>query len=127
LLIDTYFESIQALVAGSPIVHSSNITYDKRSPHIGLIRGDIYFLDDSRLHIREFVNTQAGPERFMYVYHFQRAGAGLVFRYDNSPHFPGLSGFPHHKHVGDESTVIAATPLDLAAVLSEIEELLASR
>lgn len=34
-----------------------------------------------------------------YRYHFQDKQNNLVFRYDNTPHFPGLEGFPHHKHL----------------------------
>jgi len=36
-----------------------------------------------------------------YRYHFQDKQNNLVFRYDNTPHFPGLEGFPHHKHLPD--------------------------
>ena len=32
-----------------------------------------------------------------YRYHFQDKQNNLVFRYDNTPHFPELEGFPHHK------------------------------
>ena len=59
-MIEDYFRQVAALIAGTSIVHSSSITYDKRSSYIGLIRGDIYFFDGSRLHIREFVNVQQG-------------------------------------------------------------------
>jgi len=89
------------------------------------VRGDIYFLDDSLLHFREFVNTQTGAERFMYVYHYQRSDRSLVFRYDNTTHFPDLPDFPHHKHTADESNVTSATLPDLSAVLKEIESLIA--
>lgn len=124
-MIDDYFQSITAVLAASPIVKSHSVAFDKRSPTAGYIRGDVYFLDDSLLHFREFVNTQFGVERFTYAYHFQRADGALVFRYDNTTHFPGLPNFPHHKHVGDESNVTSATPPDLATVLKEIEPLIA--
>ena len=32
-------------------------------------------------------------------YHFQDQQNNLIFRYDNTPHFPDLKSFPHHKHV----------------------------
>lgn len=34
-----------------------------------------------------------------YRYHFQDEDDKLIFRYDNVPHFPALSSFPHHKHL----------------------------
>ncbi|MDR3556866.1 MAG: DUF6516 family protein [Syntrophobacteraceae bacterium] len=37
-----------------------------------------------------------------YRYHFQDRQSQLVFRYDNTPHFPDLEKFPHHKHIDRE-------------------------
>ena len=54
-MIEDYFRQIATLVATAGIVHSSSITYDKRSTSIGFIRGEISFLDGSQLHLREFV------------------------------------------------------------------------
>lgn len=123
-MIEDYFRQLDALVTGSPVVHSSRITYDKRSSFIGFIRGNIYFLDSSVLQVREFVNMEQGLERYMYAYHYQRANGTMVFRYDNTPHFPTLSTFPHHKHEADEQTVVAADPPDLEQVLAEIQYLI---
>ncbi|MEA3436034.1 MAG: DUF6516 family protein, partial [Thermodesulfobacteriota bacterium] len=39
-----------------------------------------------------------------YRYHFQDKQNNLVFRYDNTPHFPDIEGFPHHKHLSDKVT-----------------------
>lgn len=33
-----------------------------------------------------------------YRYHFQDSMNQLLFRYDDTPHFPELSTYPHHKH-----------------------------
>jgi hypothetical protein len=60
----------------------------------------------------------------MYAYHYQRPDGALVFRYDNTPHFPTLPTFPYHKHEGNEANVVAASPPDLAAILSEIQSLI---
>lgn len=126
-MIDNYFHQIAAYLADSGIVSSSNITYDRRSLYIGFIRGDIYFLDGSVLHLREFINVQHGIDRYTYVYHYQCADGNLLFRYDNTPHFPDLPTFPHHKHAGSESNVVSAEPPDLPAVLTEIRRLMTSQ
>ena len=125
-MIEDYFRQVETLITNTGIIHSSSITYDKRSTYIGLIRGDIYFLDGSLLHLREFVNVEHGIERYMYAYHYQRPDGTLVFRYDNTPHFPALSTFPHHKHEGSESNVVSASPPDLQAILTEIQDLIAA-
>jgi hypothetical protein len=44
-LIEDYFRQVETLIATAGFVHSSSLTYDKRSTYIGLIRGDISFLD----------------------------------------------------------------------------------
>ena len=72
---------------------------------MGFVRGDIYFANDSRLHVRELVDTRASG-RIKYAYHYQMADGAIAFRYDNAPHFPDLENFPHHKHQGSEAQVI---------------------
>lgn len=123
-MIETYFRHINELIAHTPIVGASSVTYDKRSPYIGFIRASLYFVDGTVLHFREFVNVQQGSERYMYVYQYQRADGTLIFRYDNTPHFPDLPSFPHHKHQGSEVNVMTATPPDLGSVLAEIHSLM---
>ena len=70
-MIEDYFRHIASCIASTDIVHSSSITYDKRSSYVGFVRGNIYFLDGSLLHLREFINVQHGIERYMYVYQYQ--------------------------------------------------------
>jgi hypothetical protein len=123
-LIEDYFRQVETLIATAGIVHSSSLTYDKRSTYLGFIRGEIYFLDGSLLHLREFVNVEHGIERYMYAYHYQRPDGALVFRYDNTPHFPALPTFPHHKHEASEANVVAASSPDLQTILTEIQGLI---
>jgi hypothetical protein len=120
-LIEAYLQSLLELVAASPIVRASDVTLDKRASRVGLIRGDLYFADGSRLHFRELVEAQDEVVRRMYSYHYQDADANLIFRYDDTPHHPDLNTFPYHKHDGSETSVVAATPPNLPAVLREIE------
>jgi hypothetical protein len=50
-----------------------SITYDKRSTHEGFIRGEVYFVDASILHLREFVDVETAVERLLYVYQYMAA------------------------------------------------------
>ena len=54
-----------------------------------------------------------------YHYHCQDDGNQLIFRYDSTPHFPDLPGFPHHKHLSD--TVIGSSKPDVSSVVEEAE------
>jgi hypothetical protein len=53
-----------------------------------------------------------------YRYHFQDEQNNLIFRYDNTPHFPDLSSFPHHKHLGDR--VVACEQPDISQVIQDV-------
>jgi len=48
------------------------------------------------------INVNGLQTHLGYRYHFQDEQNNLVFRYDNTPHFPGLDNFPHHKHLPTE-------------------------
>lgn len=61
--------------------------------------------------------TTHGLQTLGYRYHCQDCHQALAFRYDDTPHFPDLSSFPHHKHLPNQ--VIAATPPVLVRVLEE--------
>lgn len=127
-MIEIYFESVRTIINNTLIVQACTITTDRRSDEIGFLRGDLVFMDGSRLHFREFVRQVADtpPDRYTYVYHYQSVNGALIFRYDNTSHFPYLSGFPHHKHSGDETDVSSVAPPDLMEVLKEIEVTIAA-
>ena len=126
-MIDDYFETLRAVIAASTIVRSSRLTFDRRSDEIGYVRGDLFLMDDSRLHFREFVRQIEGvpAERYSYAYQYQRADGTLILRYDDAPHFPNLPNAPHHKHSADLALAISSAAPDLATVLREIESLIA--
>ena len=118
-----YFERLQTLLAASPFVHEPLLSFDDRKD-AWFIRGDIYFIDNSPLHFRELFVGQGNPVKIAYSYHYQQGDATMIFRYDNSPHYPDLSSAPHHKHTADEIVVEAGLP-DFESVLREIENLIA--
>jgi hypothetical protein len=120
LSIETYLQALLDTVATAPDVATADVALDKRGPQAGLIRGDITFVDGALLHFRELIDLESKPPRLMYSYHYQRADASLVFRYDDTPHHPEVSTFPHHKHQLAEQNALAVEPPTLATVLDEI-------
>ncbi len=123
--IEDYFQQVRQTIDACTVAQASNVTFDKRSTYEGFIRGEVYFVDGSVLHLREFVDVEIGVDRLLYVYHYADAAGMLVFRYDNTGHHRKLElpTYPHHKHVGDERNVVAANEPDLSAVLEEIQPL----
>ena len=55
-----------------------------------------------------------------YRYHCQDTHNQVVFRYDSTPHFPGLQNFPHHKHLSGD--VIGCEKPDIEQVVREAME-----
>ena len=123
--IENYFQQIQETIQSCPVVQLSDISYNKRGSHEGYIRGELYFVDESKLHLREFVDVETIPDRLMYAYQYVNASNSLIFRYDNTGHHRnlGLHTYPHHKHDGSEDNVVSSTAPDLFQVLNEIESL----
>jgi len=126
LRIEDYFAQIKQTIDTCAVVQSFNVTYDKRATHEGFIRGEIYFVDGSILHLREFVDVELTIDRLMYTYHYIDSSNSLIVRYDNTGHHKDLNlpTYPHHKHYGSEENVIASPAPDLTAVLKEIEAFL---
>lgn len=123
LRIEEYFRQLDEVIINCAVVQSFNVTYDKRASHEGFIRGEIFFMDGSRLQFREFVDVEIIIDRLMYVYHYGDSVNNLLFRYDNTGHHKSanLSTYPHHKHERSEQNVIASFAPELAEVLREIE------
>jgi len=46
----------------------------------------------------------------------------LLFRYDNAPHFPDFTNFPHHKHLPDK--VIDTSEISIFNVIEEARDVI---
>jgi hypothetical protein len=58
------------------------------------------------------------PKLRRYSFHvFQ--GRELIVRWDNTPHYPTLGGFPHHKHNGKK--VVESENMTVEKVLKELK------
>ncbi|MFH0775900.1 MAG: DUF6516 family protein [bacterium] len=119
--IKNYFRKVEDLINSCKAVQSAVITFDERSRYIGFIKGAIYFIDGSVLHLREFADVREKIEVYKYSYHYQKEDK-LIFRYDNAKDSSArqLSTFPEHKHIGNEVT--ASKEPELSQILDEITE-----
>lgn len=116
-----YFDLIGKLVELSPAI-SAELDLDQLDHKRGTVEGTLYFADGSRLEFTErIVIERARPMKRSYRYQYVR-GQKAAFRYDNAPHHPQLSGFPHHKHV--ERKTISASEPTLKQILQEVAEML---
>ena len=71
------------------------------------------------MEIREAILIEDGDSLniLAYSYHFQDINNVMIFRYDNTPHYPNLETFPDHKHLMD--TVLASSKPTIQQVIPE--------
>lgn len=121
--IEEYFRKVKGLIDSNPLILASETLFDKRSTYEGFVRATVYFRDNSTLHVREFVDVEIRVDRLMYVYQYASPSGTMIFRYDNTGHHKrlGLNNYPHHKHQGTESNVIASNAPVLSQLLEEID------
>ncbi|RIK70727.1 hypothetical protein DCC62_22445 [candidate division KSB1 bacterium] len=72
-------------------------------------------LDGSILQIEESFIASKNK----YSYHWQDGQQRLLVRWDNAPHHPHLSTFPHHRH--ESGAVLESLRVSIDDVLTEIE------
>ena len=85
-------------------------------------------LDGSLLQCAERASLRLGQVHIdKYSFHWQRPDGSLIRRWDNAPHHPEISSFPHHLHVGDELHVLAHGAVDMFGVLELIGKTLAEQ
>jgi hypothetical protein len=84
------------------------------------LRIRVRFYNGCLLQLNEAVIFQTKIEHLGYRYHFQDKNSELIFRYDNTPHFPDLANFPHHKH-NPAGTEPSSFPSILAAIAEAAE------
>jgi hypothetical protein len=81
------------------------------------LRIRLRFYNGFLLELNESLVFEGEVRHLGYRYHCQDNENNLVFRYDNTPHFPELKTFPHHKHLSEE--VNAAERPSVVQVLQE--------
>lgn len=100
-MIEEYFFDVERAIQEFPDVVS--VTLKKRIYNIkqGYISSVIMFNDGGRLEFAEVKDADV-KSKIKYRYQYMDNGQNMMFRYDNAPHHPEVSTFPHHLHKGDE-------------------------
>ena len=115
-----FAEQLEKTVGASPIVLSSQI-----EKHFGpsgetlYLKGSLRFIDSSVLEIALFAGGSAHALKVdKYRFQYMNSDGQMMFRYDNAPHYPAMSSFPHHKHMPDK--VISSSMPSISDLLNEI-------
>lgn len=125
MLLTEYLSGIVKIIEGysrANLIINSELSTDFRTEKIGILKGRITFIDDSRLFFTEYLDVRYKVERLTYSFHYQQKDGRLIFRYDNATHKPQLS-FIDHKHLSNGKIVQSDMP-ELSVIFSEIMEYL---
>jgi hypothetical protein len=94
-----YLADIEAALGNLPGADVESYVEEVLTPTRANLRLRVRFAGGQMLAINEAVVVTADALVHMdYRYHCQGPDNALLFRYDSTPHFPNLPGFPEHKH-----------------------------
>ena len=100
-----------------------NIIAEKEFLNIKEIRGLIHFngkiqlIDGSNLRISEKWSSE---QLIQYSYYWFDEENNLIIGWDNAPHHPQISTYPHHKHIQQQIKVNASNENNLNSVMEFI-------
>lgn len=121
-----YLDLVKERLLSDPIVIGFQIRRERSTLVDAHLRVRATMADGSLLEFSEYVErAQDGKiEVIVYSYHWENTIGSLVYRWDNTPHFPDLPGFPHHVHDGRSETVVPGRPMDIFQVLDQVKRLI---
>ena len=125
MLLSEYLSGIAKAIdeySKTNLIIDSDLNTDFRTEKIGIVRGSITFVDESRPVFAEYVDVRYKVEKITYSYHYQDGSGNLIFRYDDARHKP-QSAFKDHKHLSSSKIIQSDIP-DFSAILDEIVEYL---
>ncbi len=79
----------------------------------------VNFIDDTLLNIYE--SESYVLDKHKYGYQWMSKYDELIHRWDNTPHYPQISTFPHHQHIGYELNVHPSEKMTLYEVMIFIQ------
>jgi len=117
--VEEYFDRVRQLFENIADAQAERYEEHLLSAMRGNLRIRLRFSDNALLEISEAIVLVSGELHWLsYRYHYQDSSAGLVFRYDNTPHHPEIATHPDHKHSRDQ--ILACIHPSLEQLLEEV-------
>jgi len=121
-----HLDAVKECLLADPAVAEFRIRRQRATSIDAHIRARVTAADGSLLEFSWYVARDLTGELrvLVYSYHWESREGALITRWDNTPHFPGLLGFPHHIHHGDTYDALPGQAMDIFAVLDHIQGVL---
>lgn len=121
MTISGYLENVKTLMLTNPLVESFQVVRERITVNDGHIRARMKLVNGCLMEFSEYVQRMGNDVQVItYSYHCTDSFHRLVVRWDNTPRFPDLEGFPHHRHTGYPETVQAGQPMNIFKVFDGI-------
>ena len=100
MTIEAYLEAIKTRLVTDPMVTRFDVIRERSTLIDRYLRTQLELIDDSKLEFSEYMQRSPTGKIAVitYSYHWTDAANQLITRWDNTPHFPNLPGFPDHMH-----------------------------
>ena len=122
MTIDAYLQAMKERFVTASIVTRFSVIRERATLVDGYLRARLALADGSQLEFSEYMQRSSAGEIVVITYSYLWADANnqLITRWDNTPHFPGLPGFPDHRHDGAMDEVTSGQPMSIFTVLDAI-------
>ncbi len=116
-------EDIKTKIVMSVVVKSMTIVAERALADRGYFRARMWLINDDFLEVSEyFIVEPDGCSTVEYRYQWMdNSKQRLIKRWDNAEHFPDLTNFPHHIHVGSDTNVIPGTVVSIIELIDLLE------
>ena len=98
-MIEKHLDEIDRIIKDDSLVFFSDIQKVYTSPNSTYIKAEVRFIGNTLLNLFQHIRFKESKPIINYRYHYMDSKNNLIFRYDNAPHYPNVSTFPHHKHI----------------------------
>ena len=117
MTIDAYLEAMKERFVTDPLVTRLHVMRERSTLVDGYLRARLALADGSQLECSEDMQRSSAGEMVVitYSYHWTDTNNQLITRWDNTPHFPELPGFPDHIHDGATGEVTPGQPMSIPA------------
>ena len=122
MTVSNRLDEIERVLLLSPIVSEFTVTRRWVQSDAGYIRLRAVLTNGDLLESAEYLELNEGRVVLQdYRHQWMTSDHQLRLRWDCTPHHPGISTYPHHRHVGAGGLVEPSAPMAVADVLDLIQ------
>lgn len=125
---EVYLAALKAKLVNSAIIKQIHVVEEYVTREQGYFRARLTLQNGDFVEVAEFFRVWLGDVQTVEYRHqwMDPNREHLRRRWDNATHFPGLTNFPHHVHIGRTGAVEPGQPLSITDLVDLIEQELAA-